>query len=60
MMRLANVRDLCNFAAYVNAGNDCAGFSASSASTTDALTETVLKKFFPVVQSAGFFFCNML
>ncbi len=30
MRRIATARDLCKLAAYVNAGNNCAGFSASS------------------------------
>jgi len=81
MRRIATARDLCKLAAYVNAGNDCAGFSASSekvagfktvrrtaqstatkpaaassASTTDVLTETVLKKIFPRRALGGIFF----
>lgn len=52
MMRIATVRDLCNLAAYVNAGNDCAGVTFKLVNDIDLST---IGNFTPIKYFSGTF-----
>ena len=52
MRRIATVRDLCNLAVYVNAGNDCAGMTFELVDDIDLST---VKNFTPIKYFCGTF-----